>query len=1044
MQIKAYEKQINTHIAQGKWQDAVNTSLNALTLLGVKISKKPSTLEIILTQIKLLLLVKNKINSLKNLSKMTHPDKIAAMRILSTIMSVTNDPIFIYQQILLSRQYGNTTESPLAYAEYGRLLCAKGDIDTGYQFGLLALSLLDKTQSKTLYTVNAFIMPWKKNLGETLPHLLEAYKKGIDTQDSKHATDSLETYFSFSFFRGKNLEELKGDMLVHNELIHTGTYKIYLQIIFNLGANVENSCELMTESNDQTVFAHLYLNKLILCYLFQQFTKAVKHAQNFEKCLTKIGALAIIPIFHFYDSLLQLALYPDSSQSEQKRILTKVRCNQRKLRKWALHAPINYQHKVDLVEAECARLLGNDKDAREYYDKAIMTDYLNEESLAYELAGRFYLARGQKQLAQHYLSNAYYNYSRWGAFAKLKALEKQYSKQLLKYDTISSAKTIDFEKVLNASQTLAIEIKLKPLLENLIKILLEHIGAQRAFFIWEKNERWVIEAQGIRDEITVLQSLPINSREKREKGETLVSSALVNYVARAKKSVVLHDAIRKGKFTHDPYIIKHKIQSVLCTPLLSRNQLSGMLYLENNLVTGAFTQDRVEVLNILSSQIIISIENAKFYEEIRQSERQLTQFLEAMPVGVSILDATGKPHYANRVALQLYGKRNMPDMSTNQIASIYQIYIASSIQEYPWEKMPIVRALKGECSSVDDMEIHQKNKIIPLESWGTPIFDENGKITHALSAFQDITERRLAEIEREKFTKELFQLNKAYERFVPYKFLKLLNKKSVIDIKLGDHIEKGMSILFSDIRGFTSLSENMTPQENFNFINSYLSQMEPIIAQHHGFIDKYIGDAIMALFSNADDAVRCSIAMLKQLVQYNQGRERAGYDIVKIGIGLNTGKLMLGTVGGKNRMDGTVISDAVNLAARIEGMTKTYGVELLISENTYSQIAAAEYAIRTIDRVKVKGKSKAVTVYEVFDGDDPQIIKLKQKNSVFWTHGLAYYHQQEFTQAIQCFKQMLRLHSLDTAALIYFKRCSNFQKYGVPEDWDGIEELKSK
>ena len=180
-----------------------------------------------------------------------------------------------------------------------------------------------------------------------------------------------------------------------------------------------------------------------------------------------------------------------------------------------------------------------------------------------------------------------------------------------------------------------------------------------------------------------------------------------------------------------------------------------------------------------------------------------------------------------------------------------------------------------------------------------------------------------------------------------------------------------MSILFSDIRDFTSLSEQMNPEENFQFINAYLSRMEPVIIEHQGFIDKYIGDAIMALFDGtANHAIQAGIAMLKTLSEYNITRGRPGRPKLSIGIGINTGSLILGTVGGPNRMDSTVISDAVNLASRIEGVTKEFGVPLLISEHTFNALENKQnYAIRLVGRVQVKGKSKMVSGFEGFDAD---------------------------------------------------------------------------
>jgi two-component system sensor histidine kinase ChiS len=293
---------------------------------------------------------------------------------------------------------------------------------------------------------------------------------------------------------------------------------------------------------------------------------------------------------------------------------------------------------------------------------------------------------------------------------------------------------------------------------------------------------------------------------------------------------------------------------------------------------------------------------------------------------------------------------------------------------------------------------------------------------------------------------QLYKVNLAYSRFVPREFIQLLGKKNVVDISLGDQIEKEMTILFSDMRGFTSISEAMAPQENFDFLNAYLGQMEPIIYQHKGIIDKYIGDAIMALFPiHADDAVRGAIAMLKRLAQHNKLLNKAGFQPIKIGIGLHTGRLMLGAVGGQRRMDSTVISDAVNLASRIESMTKMYGATLLISGETYSRLQdASQYAIRIIDRVKVKGKSKAVTVYEVLDGEVSPIREMKMKTLDDFEQGMTYYYQKQFKQAAHCFQQILDISVEDKAAQIYLKRCEHFQNGGVPDDWDGIEALESK
>jgi len=277
------------------------------------------------------------------------------------------------------------------------------------------------------------------------------------------------------------------------------------------------------------------------------------------------------------------------------------------------------------------------------------------------------------------------------------------------------------------------------------------------------------------------------------------------------------------------------------------------------------------------------------------------------------------------------------------------------------------------------------------------------------------------------YNNELLRRNteQAALRFVPLQFLRLLNRTALVDVHLGDQVEKNMTILFSDIRDFTTLSETMTPQENFNFINTYLGYMEPVITEWHGFIDKYIGDAIMGLFpTTADDAVQGALAIFRALRAFNQALAKDNKPPIRIGVGLNTGALMLGTVGGKNRMDGTVISDAVNLASRIESLNKVYGSHLLITETTYNQLAdPTQYCIRLMDRVKVKGKSEETTIYEVLDGETCQQVALKKATRVEFEKGVRAYMQQDLLGAKQAFQTVSEINHQDKAVQVYLQRC---------------------
>jgi class 3 adenylate cyclase len=291
----------------------------------------------------------------------------------------------------------------------------------------------------------------------------------------------------------------------------------------------------------------------------------------------------------------------------------------------------------------------------------------------------------------------------------------------------------------------------------------------------------------------------------------------------------------------------------------------------------------------------------------------------------------------------------------------------------------------------------------------------------------------------------LSKTNVAYDRFVPHEFLGYLKKQSIIDVQLSDSIEKHMTVLFSDIRNFTSISEAMTPEESFMFVNSYYSVMGPVIRKNHGFVDKYIGDGMMALFDHTDDAVRAAIEMLATLEEYNRNTARERPEPLRIGIGLHKGKLRLGTVGEHNRLDATVISDAVNLASRIEGLTKHYGAQILITETIYRSIEEVDkYRIRLMDKVKVSGRQEPTTIYEIFSGDpeNTQTLKLALKKDL--EQAIALYQVKEFEKAKQVFKQYLTKFPDDKPAQLYLKRCERYVVEGVPNDWNGTFVLYEK
>jgi PAS domain S-box-containing protein len=774
--VKVYETRILFYSAQNQLKTAIETGLEALETLEVSLSyTQPEILSV---------------EELYNLPEMTDPYKQAAMRILMMLFAPaysTNPALLVqiaFTMVELCINYGNSPLAAYAYALYGLLLCGVlENIELGYQFGKLSLKVLEKFDGKEIKCrvynkFNSFIIHWKEAARRSLEPLRETVQLCLETGEIEFACYASLNYCinlslvgePLEYVHNQNLQScslmqnLKQDLPLHvNQLwAEFVVYFIEKKPDTNLGLT-EEKMAYMVESNTISFIYTFYLLKTILSYFFKDTAQAVAIASAAEKY--EAGLVGLLPITQmpFYYSLALLSQYPNASSNEQIKYLEKVDANQEKLKKWAEHAAMNYQHKSDLVAAEKARILGQHWSAAELYERAIKgakeNGYLHEESLAYELAAEFYLAREMEKIAQTYITESRYGYLRWQATSKVRDLEARYPQFLaqksLKSNQITttsssnstSSSVLDLNSVLKASQALSGEIVLGNLLAKMMKIAIENAGAQTGCLILpqrgetgKENEQWTIEAWGAieSDEIQVLQSIPIGN-------SSMVSTAIVNYVIRTQKNLVLDDGGKVDDFAEDPYIVARQPKSILCAPLLHQGQLVGILYLENNLTTAAFTPERLEVLNLLSSQAAISIQNAKLYAQLRESESKLTQFLEAVPVGIAVFSPNGRICYMNQMGQHILGQDTIPEVVPEELGSTYKLYIAGTDRFYPAEQMPAMLALKGATVSIDDMELHRDEKIIPLEVISTPIFDEQRNIIYSINAFADITKRKQAE-----------------------------------------------------------------------------------------------------------------------------------------------------------------------------------------------------------------------------------------------------------------------------------------------------------
>jgi predicted ATPase/signal transduction histidine kinase/tRNA A-37 threonylcarbamoyl transferase component Bud32 len=694
--VKVYEVIIQAYGAQNQALAAVNTALNILNLLGVEFPKQPNQSDVQLAMAELTSnLNGRRIKDLIDLPKMEGTQQRAVMRILSTTTAVTYVaapelfPLIVLKQINVSLKHGNAPLSAFAYCNYGLILTGVvGDIESGYQFGKLAVNLVDKFNAKEVKVKIMLgfcttILHWKEHTREILKPLLESYYAALETGDLEYAAYYLNAYCYSSYFIGRELTGLEREMATYGNAISQIKQEIvfnwstiYRQSVFNLLVNVANPCYLMgevyneekmlplhLETNDVMGIFSLYVSKLHLCYLFQEYPLAIKNGTLAEKYLQGGTGQLITPLFYFYDSLARLAVYPDASDSEKNYTLNKVQANQEKIEHWAHHAPMNYLHKYYLVEAERYRIAGQHLEAMELYDRAISLakehEYIHEEALASELAAKFYLELGKQKIAQIYLTDAYYSYVRWGSKAKIDDLAKRYPKLLAPIlhqeklslhpseesstfnntsllSTLSNQQTVigtktsisdslDLGTFIKASQALSGEIELERLLSTLMEVVMENAGASKCALILSDGDNLALT-------VTAVCSSTIFEHTYTEFPSVCLESSdnlpvtLINYVKRTREIFVVDNAIAVSSLAADSYILREQPQSLLAIPIINQGKLIGILYLENNLITGAFTRDRVEVLKLLTTQAAISLENAILYKNLAQAKERLEEY----------------------------------------------------------------------------------------------------------------------------------------------------------------------------------------------------------------------------------------------------------------------------------------------------------------------------------------------------------------------------------------------------------------------------------
>ena len=658
---------------QLKYEASINAGIKALALFGLDLPTE-----------NLQTFIPQELDSLQNLINISNlstfleqnpivePDKKITLKLLNNLAPsayVSNPSLWtvvILKGVKVAIESGYSPEAGFFYATYGILVATIfNQYQTAYELGQLALKL-NKKWNYPVYKVSASLISclnyWLEPIKNSNALGHEGYQSALDSGDLQYAGYLLNNQSLNLMVQGVNLPKflievknyLKFADKTENYLVIdtlTGVRAILINLIgetpdlLSFDAPEITELDYIESSQKNRKFYSLCLYKILklqVLYLYGEVEAALKITLEVEELLQFILGLIPVTEYYFYSSLILISNLERVSESQEQQFLEKIKSNQEKIKTWSDNCPTNFLSKYLLVEAELARFSQDSFAAIDLYEQAISTaqeaGFIQNVALSHELTAKFWMNYHKLKYANIHLREAYYSYQRWGAVRKVEQLETEYPQlkylatlkpALFETESVtlstshgSSLALLDLSTVIKASQSISREIVLEKLLANLMKIVIENAGAQKGFLILYDDDKLVIEAEASTDNEEVI----VHPKVNVEKGSNLPLT-VIYYVERTGHDVVLMNATLEGQFTHDPYINNHKIKSILCTPIISQGKLLGILYLENNLTAGAFTSERIEVLNLLSSQAAVSLENALLYASVENKVQERTQEL---------------------------------------------------------------------------------------------------------------------------------------------------------------------------------------------------------------------------------------------------------------------------------------------------------------------------------------------------------------------------------------------------------------------------------
>jgi predicted ATPase/class 3 adenylate cyclase len=869
---EVYERIIQFHTNQARFDRAFAAGLTAARMFGIRLPSKfsPPVLARDYLRIKFL------IGGRPPMALLDHPDlQDRRLRLGIHFMALVGKSAYQIRPelcvlicariVYLSLRHGYTEDTAVGYLAYGVIFRGGvlGDHKTGDEFGQLTLSLVDRFRHERIraevnFVYGYFANSWIRGLANSEELFNRAYQSGIDVGDFFHASCACSGIAQNMLMRGVELETVQNMTLRFEGFLrrvqttdNIGTMQAIQQTIANLRGETNAPDSFSNPAFDEPAFvatlssygsphfAHMYwVNKLFTLVLWGRLDEADAAAAASEKLLKDSPGMQHAAEHHFLSGLLQA----------RRGRRWKTRRAAGLLRKWAKDAPATFAHKQYLLEAELHRLSGRFEAAARFLDQAIeaaeAAGYRQVQALAHRYAGELHLQRGAMRTAKYHLQEASLGFQRWGATGLAAEILRRHEALLgglvLGADAEASrtksprgGDSLDLETVLQAARAISGEVQLSELFRQLMAILRQNAGAERAALLLVRDGQIAVEAEIDGQGDTRLLSSPIDEY-------TGFARSVVNFVLRSEESLILEDAASEIRFHNDPYVMRLQARSIMCVPLHYLGELSGVLYLENNLTVGAFTKERIEILKLLSGQIGISIANAQLYEQLEEKVRLRTAQLETR----------------NRFISRTFGR-----------------YLSDEIVE------------------------------LLLQS------TESGNVS-------------------------------------------------------GEKRE--VTLLYSDLRGFTPLVESLRPEDVVTLMNTYLGVMTEVLTAHQATIIDFVGDAILAIFgaptSHGDDAARavaCAIDMQRAMARVNRSNAGEGYPPIDMGIGINTGEVIVGSIGSEKRAKYTVLGSHVNLAARIEGYS--VGGDVLVSASTRAAVGPI-LQISAEVKVEPKGVGEPVVI----------------------------------------------------------------------------------